>query len=203
MKLNEINDGYHQLTDKAKIESWLTTRMIFNTTIKSDNSIIVTEDVDLSSKSKDRLKISKLPVKFFHALKSFNVSHNELETLAGCPDIVEENFNASFNYDLKSFALGPKRVYGNYSAEGCNIRSLVGISDHIECISGELIITFGKIKEGGLGLLLIEELKDFYYGTGNFPTPWSIINDYLGRPDDIFECQNELIEAGFEEYAQL
>lgn len=86
------------------------------------------------------------------------------------------------------------------------ITSLVGINEIFTNFVGEGSISFSSeytaINDGGLGLVLIPGFKVLYSDYA-LPKPFQILKKYFGRPDDVFDCQNELIEAGYEEYAQL
>lgn len=86
------------------------------------------------------------------------------------------------------------------------IISLIGIADTVKHKIETLVLNTEKSDyEGGLGLLNIPGLKylDLQINLSKMSTPFKIIQKYLGRPDDIFECQEELIKAGFENMAQL
>ena len=58
-----------------------------------------------------------------------------------------------------------------------------------------------------LGLLLIKDLKCVIYAENDIMhKPAQIINKYLEQPmskQRMFDCQSELMQAGFAEYAQL
>jgi hypothetical protein len=51
-----------------------------------------------------------------------------------------------------------------------------------------------------LGLLLIDNLTQVILDNREVQ---GIINDYLATSRDVFDCQNELMDAGLDEYAQL
>ena len=63
------------------------------------------------------------------------------------------------------------------------------------------------IKSHILGLLLIKDLPEVAcYDNDIMYEPAQIINKYLKQPmskQRMFDCQEELIQAGFKEYAQL
>lgn len=148
--------------------------------------------------------VGKLPVKFGTVKNNFNASCNDLTTLEGCPTLVGGTFSCSMNARLTSLEHMPKEIGKDCQCAGTGIISLIGISDYVKHIGGEFYTDFGNIKEGGLGLIMIDSLSGIS-GTANssITKPFRIIKKYLGRPDDIFECQEELIKAGFEAYAQL
>lgn len=107
----------------------------------------------------------------------FSCSDNKITSLEGCPKIVGEWFNCSFN----------------------RITSLVGVDDFIERIGDVFIIKANPVIEGGIGLLLIKNLKhvksELY--------ALDIIDSFIGKPELIYDCQTMLIEKGFEAFAQL
>lgn len=161
---------------------------------------------------------SKLRVKFKETA-SFSI-RGPLRTLEGCPEIVHSDFRVDSD-NLTSFQYAPRIINGDAVFSGLHLQSLEGISDIIDEIHGTISLSL-HIKSGGLGLVLIKGLisihgpnplsHDMHGGEqGSWKNGWNkpweaavkIINPYLGRPNDIFECQNELIEAGLEEFAKL
>lgn len=83
------------------------------------------------------------------------------------------------------------------------VTSLVGINDDLKQVT-EMFFNFNKVNVGGIGLILIKGLKYIHQSNdGELIEPFKIIEKYLGKPDEIFECQMELIEAGYKAYAQL
>lgn len=150
-----------------------------------------------------------------------------LTSLEGCPDLVHGNVKIDGCKNLENFKFFPKKVIGDviicncdkittindlvldmdggFLSIECPITSLVGVGD-INVILYDVCLEFdfNNVKVGGLGLILIKGLSDISDATGaRLPLQFEIIREYLGKPDDIFECQAELIENNFEEYAQL
>ena len=128
-------------------------------------------------------------------------------SLKGCPEEIKGNFNCSFNTNLTSLELGPKIVDGDYWCHYCNITSLQNIHRYTHKISGKFYCNTNPIKSHILGLLLIKDLKEVVcYETDKMYKPAQIINNYLKQPmskQRMFDCQSELMQAGFKEYAQL
>lgn len=122
-----------------------------------------------------------------------------LKSLEGCPAKVKEDA-VLCQLPIESLE-GMPSIIGNSALIECpNVKSLVGINDIIKSVRF-LTMDFKPIEDGGLAFILIPKLKSI----GNdfeITEPFQIINKYLGT-DNIIECQSELIEAGFEEYAQL
>lgn len=131
---------------------------------------------------------------------------NKIESLIGLPAKIPSDLTLFNLKSLKSFEGAPREIGGDVALDG--FTSLVGISAFIQKISGSCGIEFKKLSdivEGGIELILIADLQQFNWSdrkTKNVKA-FDIIHEYLGRPDDIFACQAELIDAGFEQYAKL
>lgn len=148
-------------------------------------------------------KLTRIPVQFRHAKKGFDVAHNKLKSLLGSPTICDGNFMCQSN-KLTTLEFVPSKIKGSMHCEDNNITSFEGISDLVQEIDGFVGADFHKIKSGGIGLMLIPGVKGFLMPNGtSLPDPFRIIEGYLQQPAKIFDCQNELIAAGFEEYAKL
>lgn len=177
------------ITDEEKILTLLN-----NCSVSKDN-VTFTKDgvnidcsINLSYHVKDRL-----PFKFNEVNGDFKCLQAPLSTFEGFPKIIRGDC-----------------VLG--SPNSSKITSLVGINNVVEFIGpigraskrlARFTAPFSKITEGGLGLVLIDGKFTFESLGYDLPSAFEIIQRYLGRPDDIFHCQNELIEAGLEEYAKL
>ena len=132
------------------------------------------------------------------------MAHCGLTSLKGCPEKVKE-FSCAMN-PLTSLEGCPRMVDGEFIANNCKLESLHNIHKHIDYIGLEKGFTVdfdlvdNPIKSHVLGLLKIK---------GNFTVKMSnvkvkkIINKYLRGNRNMLECQHELIDAGFEDFAQL
>jgi hypothetical protein len=126
-----------------------------------------------------QLGLETLPVKFGTVGSNFDCSENELTTLEGAPSSVDDDFDCTYN----------------------KLTSLQGIHKIIKIINGEFFCNDNPITSGGIGLILIEGLTKIYVDRRH---AFDIINKYLGRgKKGLLLCQDELIEAGYEEYARL
>jgi hypothetical protein len=124
-------------------------------------------------------ELKQLPVKFGTVNRSFDCSYNQLTSLEGAPNTIGGYFFCGGNQELTS---------------------LQGVYKIIKKINGRLYITDTPIKSGGIGLILIEGLTKIY---SNLPA-FKIINRYLGQgKKGLLRCQEELVDAGYEEYAKL
>ena len=128
---------------------------------------------------------------------------NLLTSLKGAPQKVGGYFDCS-NNSLTSLEGGPQEIgYDFYCINNKLLTSLKDIHKHIKSIKGEFDAEYcPKIKSNVLGLLLIKNLKQVKLNNKEVQV---IINMHLdgGSMRSALECQAELIQAGFEEYAKL
>lgn len=130
----------------------------------------------------------------------FNCNNANLTTLEGCPQHVKGGFYCGSN-KLVSLEYAPKTVLGDVFAIGNQITSLTGIGkQYLREINGILTITDNPIESHILGVLLIKNLESFHF---DYTSVQHIINNHLDHNRDILECREELIQAGFKEYAKL
>lgn len=131
---------------------------------------------------------------------TYNCGHNQLTSLKGIPDKISGYLDCGHN-PLNSFEGFPKSISKFVLMEKTDIKSLHNIHKHIHYIGQQLICS--RIHDSVLGVLLIKGLKEFRMDNSRVE---AIVNYYLPNTrgmEAVFECQEELIEAGFEEYAQL
>ena len=134
-------------------------------------------------------------------------SYCDLTSLKGSPEEITGDLVCSANKKLTSLEFGPKIVKGNYWCFNCNFTSLHNIHKYTQQISNKFFCGVNPIKSHMLGLLLIKDLTEVVcYEKDIMNEPIQIINKYLKQPmskQRMFDCQEELIQAGFKEYAQL
>lgn len=152
--------------------------------------------------------------------RDFSCSGNKLKTLDFAPKEVGGDFYCRDNR-LESLKGGPVKVGGDYacgnnkltSLEGIassigenlyaannKFKSLEGIHKQIKSINGFADFSENPIASNVLGLMRISGLTDVDLDIEDVQI---IINKHLKGDRDIFACQEELIAAGFEEYARL
>lgn len=162
------------------------------------------------------VKIDRLPdgIRFNSAGDSFAIGDNDLVTLEGCPRFVKGDFYAG-NNQLTSLEYAPENIDGRAHFTNNPINSLHNIHKHMKTINGS--IKFADLQSGTcpikshvLGLLLIRGLRRAVLSTGFENEKLKVVEDIINKylPNDkgrasLIDCQNELIEAGFEEFAQL
>ena len=120
-----------------------------------------------------------------------------LSVMGEQPEGVIGRFNCS-NLYLTSLEGAPSSVGGSFSCYSNRLTSLHNIHKQIKYIGSFADLSYNPITSHVLGLLLIDGLKDV-----DNKKVERIINIHLKNGRDIFACQEELIEAGLEEYAQL
>jgi hypothetical protein len=153
----------------------------------------VTGNVLLSSRN-----LKQLPVKFGTVGGSFICKHNELTSLQGAPSTVGGSFFCDDN-PLTSLEGVPSTISGFFYCSSNKLTSLQGIHKVFKKID-RLYIDNSPINTGGIGLVLIEGLTNV---TSRLPA-FKIIKKYLGQgKPGLLRCQEELIDAGYEEFAKL
>jgi hypothetical protein len=135
-----------------------------------------------------------------------------LATLENSPKIVKVKFDCENNLHLKSFEYGPEEVKYGYLYGNNQVTSLSGIGKKYFKTVHESLYLPNAICSNVLGICLIKELKFFAFDIAADGQVMQMhieelveVKDILDRhaQGDILECQEELIEAGFKEYAKL
>ena len=142
-----------------------------------------------------------------------------LNSLSYSPQHITGNFDCDFN-ELCSLVGGPLKVDGNYNCYYNKLTDLVGCASHIgktlRCSNNEITSLVGihkiikscneikfnpyDIKYGGIGLLLIDNLRYMPNNSSQF----NIIAKYLGEgTKGMMECSKELKAKGYDNYAKL
>lgn len=139
---------------------------------------------------------------------NLDIRNTKVTSLKGCPSVVNGNCIIDFS-NISSFEFSPKSIHGNMTCFDSDFSSLKDIHKHIHQIDGNLSfvsLVATKIKSNVLGLMLIKGLNKVLVnnsaGKDMFREVADIINKHLPG-GDIVECQSDLIDAGFEEYAKL
>ncbi len=135
-------------------------------------------------------------------LSNIDCSHNKLKSLDYLPDMINGSLDCSYN-ELTSFDDIECSISEDLIGTGNKIQSLHNIHKHLKAVNGKLFLRNNPLSSHILGVLLIEGCTEIIIDNKDVQ---NIVNSYLpnkkGR-EAIFDCQDELINAGFEEYAQL
>ena len=132
----------------------------------------------------------------------FDCSGNQLTSLEHGPTSVGGDFWCKHN-QLTSLEHGPTSVGGDFYCGYNKLTSLKDVHKHVKQMNGEFWVTNNPIKSHVLGLLLIKGCTSVELGNKEVQ---NIINKYLPNTRGhkaVAECQDELIEANLDEYAQL
>ena len=130
----------------------------------------------------------------------FNCSVNKLTSLAGAPSHVGDDFSCSHN-ELTSLEGAPSRVNGDFYCYYNELTSLKDVHKHIAEIKGIFYAIENPIESHVLGLLLIKGVTEVRLDDRRVK---EILNKHLGKGRaGMLMAQEELIDAGLEEFAQL
>jgi len=205
MRLNEIKTDIDAICRLNGIEDYI---------INDDGSIDVEGDVNLKNRA-----FTQFPLKFRKVTGNFNCfGSKNLTTLKGAPEEVGGNFYCYECHNLLSLKYAPIKVGGSFSCSRCfKLTSLEGVPTDIgenfycyECFNLTLLSHL-KIVRNGLfssgtpftNLLYVFKIKQLMASETEFAELDKIINRHLSGDRDMMECQEEMIEAGFEKYARL
>lgn len=129
----------------------------------------------------------------------FNCQNAGLTSLEGAPRTVSGAFECKAN-SITSLEGVPSSIGGPLGFYNNKLTSLHNIHKLIKHIGGKADFEKNPITSCVLGLLLIDGLKIVCLDNVRLDI---IMNTHLAGDRDIFACQEELIEAGLDEYAQL
>lgn len=131
---------------------------------------------------------------------NFYCNSYRLTSIEGAPSIVIGNFGCHDN-DLTNLEGAPISVIGDFYCNNNKLESLKGIGkEYLKRIDKAFYAFRNPIKSNVLGILLIKNCKEIDIDNKKVQ---KIINKYLTEDRDILECREELVQAGFKEYAKL
>ena len=142
---------------------------------------------------------------------TFLANNNKLTSLQCAPNGVGYNFFCRDNPTLVSFEGAPKFIGRSASFANCGFTSLRNVHKHFKEINGFFSVVRTPVKSHILGLFLIKGVKKFMMESQidtnvdkDRQKIEKIVNKYIQQGKaGMMECQNELIDAGYEEYAQI
>lgn len=194
------------ITDKYVFDGWATE----NTVRYSFISVTGRHTGYIWSKEKGFQKMEDLKPSSYkekigtHPTRFALVDGLSLNSTDGMPDNLDEcNVSRNPIGSINELPTNCKKI----SAVYCDIESLKDIHKRIQYCE-KLYLAGNPIKSNILGLLKIRGLKDVSLGDrlnqqgSDLMEIAKIIKKYLGN-GDIVDCQDELIDAGFKDYAKL
>jgi len=197
------------LTTSEEINRWIDLvawpRLKLALSAREDGTVDALRSVTFTA---DALKTNggRLPFMFNEAKSNFDVSECKLISLLGSPRLVSGHFNASDNL-LDSLEGIPQIINGSINlSNNPKLKSLSGIHKKLKSVGMEFLIP-ETIKTGILSLMMVKELKSVQLiGPKVIPglsDALKILNRHLRKDRDVLACQEELISAGFKEFAKL
>lgn len=132
---------------------------------------------------------------------TFRAGGKELVSMVGGPKIVKGQFNVRDN-ELSSFEGAPEQIQSIANFSNNKFTSLKDIHKHIKKAAA-LNFYDNDIESHVLGVLLIDGLEDIGISQLEISI---ILKKYLPNTRGmaaVVECQSELLDAGFEDFAQL
>jgi hypothetical protein len=134
-----------------------------------------------------------------HYIGEYSCSRRFLTSLKGAPTSIDGKFYCMDN-KITSLEGAPSSIEGNFYCTKNKLTSLHNIHKHIKHIRAFAGFGNNPITSHVLGLLLIDGLKGVYLDNNEVT---DIICKHLQGDRDVFACQEELINAGYEDFAQL
>ncbi len=194
------------------IEKWLNKHEITNYSITANLNVNVNGDVNL----RDKLSEVQLPIRFEKVNGYFDISNNQLESLEGCPEIVQKDFDCSENRltslfgapnsvgdfncstnQLNSLSYSPKEVEGYFNCANNALTSIEGcprtIQGYFKCSNNNLRSLKGSPKSVkdyfDCSYNKIENLKD---------GPISVGQDYICNANELISLEEIADEIGWD-----
>ncbi len=228
-----LNENQQFFTDRDKIEQWLQTQDIVRYVINDDFTVDVNGGVDLSYKSFEQLpvKFNKVSGNFTvsdgllttlagcpqFVGRNFNCSHSKITSLEGGPQVVDGIYNCNSTpletlkgsptsaheffcggTKLTSLEFAPKQL-GVLSVSKTEIKSYRNVHKHVRC--NRVVLQQNPPIPGTICWILVPGIREIDLIGANF-TVTDIYNKHI-RTKDILACQEDLIDAGFPEWAKL
>jgi hypothetical protein len=143
-------------------------------------------------------------------LGCFNVHANkQLKSLKGAENtVIHESFACS-ETSINTLEFCPRYIGGSLIFHMTNITKLRNVHNHV-LYAKHIVMTTTDIKSHILGLVLINSLDTVKHlrfrcnaASRSHAAGWLEINTHLETDRDVYLCQDNLIKAGFAEYAQL
>jgi hypothetical protein len=125
-----------------------------------------------------------------------------LTSLKGAPSIVKNAFTSNCT-SLTSLKGAPLTIKNGWKCSRCtSLTSLQGIGKEY-CLSAKIINLSGceKLSSQMLGLMLVKNLQEIRFDVNKDLE--SIFNNHLSGNKDMMDCKEDLMNAGYKEYAKL
>jgi len=133
---------------------------------------------------------------------NFSCYNNQLTSLEGAPSSVGGYFNCSVNH-LISLEGAPSSVGGYFYCDNNKLTSLADIHKRLKKMNGIFYANYNPIKSNVIGLMLVAGCNEVQLDNKEVE---KIMNKHLPNTKGhlgLLECQEDLLSAGFEEWAEL
>ena len=133
---------------------------------------------------------------------NFNCYNNKLTSLQGAPNDVGGYFGC-FSNKLTSIQGAPTSVGVDFNCSDNDLTSLQGIHKILKKMNGTFYAHDNHIKSHVIGLMLVQGCKKVRLDNKQVE---EIMNKYLPNTTGnrgLLDCQGDLIDAGFGDYAEL
>ena len=128
---------------------------------------------------------------------------NGKEITENTPNEVWTDHFTCYNNQLESLEYCPKEIHSCFNCSDNKLKSLKGIHKRLREMDGTFFAYDNPITSHVIGILLVRGCKKIVLD--NIAVQ-KILNKYLPNTSgmlSVLECQSELIEAGYEDYAEL
>ena len=195
MKISQLLKSKFRFDAKSKVRSILTVM---------GKQPTVFEDGTFYGNNLELTSLEGAPTEIVGPVKTafFCCYCNKLPSLQYAPVKVDGSFDCSVNL-LTSLKYSPTSVGCDFECEENKLTSLEGIHKQIKKIKGKFYAPDNKLESHLLGLILIDGITRIEIDNKDIE---EILNRHLQQTNKklaMLQCQQELIDAGFEEAAQL
>ena len=132
----------------------------------------------------------------------FSCSYNQLTSLEGAPSSVGGDFDC-YNNQLTSLEGAPSSVGCDFDCYNNHLASLTSIHKILKQMNGTFHANGNPLKSNVIGLLLVKGCKEVILDNNQV---MEIMNRHLKSPFGnlrVLECQSEMLDANFGEWAEL
>ena len=119
------------------------------------------------------------------------------------PNEVWKSHFGVYELNLKSLEYCPKIIHGYFNCWNNQLESLKGIHKQLHEMNGVFFAGINPIVSNVIGILLVKGCKKIELDNKEV---MNILNKYLPNTSgmkSVIECQSELLDAGYEDYAEL
>ncbi len=193
MKLQHVlTEQNEYFTDDDDIRNWLHDNYVYDYIIHDDLTVSVHDRLNFTN-----FGLYHIPVKFKRVGSNVDCASNNLTDLHWAPEIVGGYFNCTRN-KLKTFEGISKHIKETIYCNGNPFISFKNIHKMTSCT--EVMLPHTPVI-GTLYWLLVPNLAHIDVSSGN-SSVYNILNKHL-KTKDILACQDDLISAGFPEWAKV